>query len=142
MKREAVTRYVESTILPAMGIQGRSFVIETPSEGGTRSSLFLLRVEGMPPLLLRAFRHRSQAVRNAEALRHLDHLELPAPRLVFHDLSRGSRLLPGAEGPLPYVTVETWIEGIRHASIADPEIAGATALEVATLLARFHGKTR
>lgn len=142
MKLEAATRYVEGTILPAMGIQGRAFTISPPPEGGTRSSLFLTRIEGMPPLLLRAFQHRRQAVRNAEALRHLDQLELPAPRLVFHDLSRRSRLLPAAEGPLPYVTVETWIEGTRHASIVDPDLAGSTALEVAALLARFHGATR
>lgn len=142
MKREEAIRYVESAVLPAMGLAGRLFTIAPPPEGGTRSSLYLIGAEGMPPLLMRAFTHRSQAARNAEALRHLDQLELPAPRLVFHDLSRSSRLLPGGDGALPYITVETWIEGTRHASIADPKLAASATLQVATMLARYHGATR
>lgn len=142
MKTEAATRYVEAAILPAMGLQGRAVTITQPPEGGTRSMLFLMSVDGMPPLLMRAFNHRSQAVRNAEALRHLDQLELPAPRLVFHDLARSTRLLPGTDGPLPYITVETWIVGTRHASIVNPMAAALTTLDVAVLLARYHGVTR
>jgi phosphotransferase family enzyme len=122
--------YVARAVLPAMGIAGRRFTVAPPSESGTRSSLHLIRADGMPPLLLRAFGHRAQAARNAEALRHLDAIQLPAPRLVFYDL-----------WPV-HITVETWIEGTPHADLTDPAAARAAALTVAALLARYHAVTR
>jgi len=127
---EELESYVERSVLPAMGIAGRSFRIEPPPEAGTRSTLRLIRPEGMPPMLLRVFDHRAQAARNAGALRHLESLELPAPRLVYH------------EGWRSRITVETWIDGTRHAALADPEQARAASLEVATLLARYHRVTQ
>ncbi|MFQ5845121.1 MAG: phosphotransferase, partial [Planctomycetota bacterium] len=68
--------------------------------------------------------------------------ELPAPRLVFWDLSRRARLA-GADGPArPFVTVETWIEGTPHALLSDAAAAREAALGVAVLLARFHAVRR
>ena len=130
MHSDEVRRYVARSVLPAMGIGGRPFTMAPPPESGTRSSLHLMRADGMPPLLLRVFDSRAQAARNAGALRHIEELELPAPRLVFH------------EGWRSRLTVETWIEGTRHAALADPAAAGAAALEVAGLLARYHRVTR
>lgn len=125
-----VKEYVARAVLPAMGIGGRRFSVAPPSEEGTRSSLHLIRAEGMPPLLLRAFDHRAQAARSANALRHLETVGLPAPRLVFHEL-----------WPV-HVTVETWIEGTRHAALEDPAAVREAALQVATLLARYHALKR
>jgi len=141
MNIDALRDYIASTVLPSMGIRKREFTITPPDSGGTRSSLFVIRAGGMPPLLMRAFGHRSQAVRNAEALRHLDALQLPAPRLVYYDLTFHRRLLPGQTGALPFITIETWIEGTRHADLDDPESTPA-ALSVARLLARYHAVTR
>jgi len=139
---EALRDYIATTVLPSMGIRRREFSVAPPAAGGTRSALFLIRAEKMPPLLLRAFERRSQAVRNAEALRHLDALRLPAPRLVYYDLTFHRRMIPGQAGGLPFITIETWIDGTRHADLHDPAISGPAALEVARLLARFHAVTR
>ncbi len=142
MNTAAVEAYVASTLLPAMGISGRPFTVDPPPLAGTRSMLHLVRTEGMPPLLLRAFAHRGQAARSAEALRHLDAAELPAPRLVFHDLLLGSRLMPPYAGRSPFITVETWIEGTRLSSLDDPEASRDATIKVARVLARFHTVTR
>jgi aminoglycoside phosphotransferase (APT) family kinase protein len=139
---DVLREYVAGRVLPSMGIPGRPFEVSPPPEAGTRSSLHLIRADGMPPLLLRAFDHHGQAARNAEALRHLDEAGLPAPRLVYYDVSRRARWFAGPEGATPYITVETWIEGRRHASLEDPEEARRAALQVAQLLARFHAVTR
>jgi aminoglycoside phosphotransferase (APT) family kinase protein len=139
---DAARDYVSGSILPSMGITGRPFDVSPPPEGGTRSSLFLIRAEGMPPLLMRAFAHHGQAARTAEALRHLDEVGLPAPRLIYHDLARRARLLPGPGRAVPFITVETWIEGRRHAGLADPVEARRAALEVADTLASYHAVTR
>src|SRR5213594_1806170 len=122
--------YVARAVLTEMRIAGRRFTVAPPPVQGTRSSLHLVRADGMPPLLMRAFAHRGQAARNANSLRHLDTVGLPAPRLVFHDL-----------WPV-HVTVETWIEGVRHADLEKSEAAGVAALEVAGVLARYHAVTR
>jgi len=127
---DEVDHYVARSVLPAMGIAGRPFTLRPPAEAGTRSSLRLIEPEGMPPLLLRIFDHRTQAARNAGALRHLESLDLPAPRLVFH------------EGWRSRITVETWVEGTRHAGITEPARARAAALSVASLLATYHRVTR
>jgi aminoglycoside phosphotransferase (APT) family kinase protein len=126
---KAAEEYIARAVLPAMGIGGRPFTATTP-EAGTRSTIHLIRAEGMPPLLMRAFEHRAQAVRNAEALRHLEQLGLPAPRLVFHDVWPAQ------------ITVETWVEGTRHAALSDPAQAREATLDIASLLARFHAVTR
>ena len=127
---KAAEQYIARAVLPAMGIAGRQFIATPPPEAGTRSSIHLIQAEGIPPLLLRAFEHRGQAVRNAEALRHLEQLGLPAPRLVFH------------EAWPAHITVETWVEGTRHAALTDAAIAREAALDIASLLARFHAVTR
>ncbi|MGH9870127.1 MAG: phosphotransferase [Candidatus Polarisedimenticolia bacterium] len=138
---DALTDYVARGLLPIMGIPGRAFTLEPASPGTTRSRLLLVRIEGMPPLLLRAWERRRQGFKNAEALRHLDGLGLAAPRLVAHDLSaRPARLLRGEAGA-PIVTVETWIEGAPHADLSEADASVAT-LRVAGLLARWHGVTR
>ena len=46
--------YVARAVLPAMGIAGRRFTVAPPPVQGTRSSLHLVRADGMPPLLMRA----------------------------------------------------------------------------------------
>jgi len=125
-----IESYIARSVLPAMGIAGRSFALRAPRQAGTRSSLHVVDAEGIPLLLLRVFDHRGQAARNAAALRHLEARGLPAPRLVFH------------EGWRSNITVETWIEGTPHADLADAKTASAAALGVATLLARFHAVTR
>ncbi|HET9482069.1 MAG TPA: hypothetical protein VFP98_09965, partial [Candidatus Polarisedimenticolia bacterium] len=128
-------------MLPALGLAGRAFRIEPPREAGTRTTLFVLHVEGAAPLLLRLFRRRLRALRNAEALRHLESLGLPAPRLVHEDVSRASRLI-GRDRSRPYLTVESWIDGLPHAALTEPAQIREGALAVAALLARFHEATR
>ena len=138
---DALTDYVSRSLLPIMGINGRAFTLEPAGAGTTRSRLMLVRIEGMPPLLLRAWERRRQGFKNTEALRHLDGLGLAAPRLVAHDLSpRPARLLRGEAGA-PIVTVETWIEGTPHADLSGEDAPSAT-LCVARLLARWHAVTR
>ncbi len=131
--------FATATLLPALGRAGASCRVEAAPVSGTRSSLYLLRVEELPPLLMRCFRHRRQAARNVEALRHLESLNLPAPRLVFQDLPRVPRRLTGGGA---CVTVETWVEGTPVASLVSPDRERAAALKVAQLLARLHAVTR
>ena len=128
--------YIASALLPSLGHAGLPFSLEVPPASGTRTTITLLRAAGMPPLLLRQFKHRSQAVRNCQALRHLESLGLPAPRLVSHDLSRAARIL-GGRGRAPFTTAETWIEGQRVSSLAGPARRAALT-RVAELLARFR----
>jgi len=137
MNAEAERSYITSSLLPAMGLSGRSFAVETPADAGTRSTIRLIRIEGFPPLLMRTYSHRRQGSATMEALRHLESLALPAPRLVYHDLQLRSRLAGGD----PFVTVETWIEGRRLSSL-DDETSRDASIKVAALLARFHGVTR
>ncbi|HET6371912.1 MAG TPA: aminoglycoside phosphotransferase family protein [Candidatus Polarisedimenticolia bacterium] len=139
MTHEEAQRFALTTLLPSMGLTGRPFTAAALPGGGGRTSLHLIRIDSMPPLLLKAHTQRRHASKNVEALRHMEALGLPAPRLVFHDLIRGGRFLPG---PGPFVTVETWIEGTAHSSIEDPGAARDAALKVAALLARFHEVTR
>ncbi len=134
----AEERFVTGTLLPTMGIAGYPFTLAPPPDLGTRSSLHLVRIEGMPPLLLRTFARRRQAATNAEALRHMESVFLQAPRLVYHDPSLAKRL---SAAPGPFYTVETWIEGTRLSNL-DPESSRAASIKVAELLARFHGVTR
>lgn len=142
MTDPAIQQYVATHLLPAMAIAGRPFTIDAPATAGTRSSVHLVRVDGLPPLLLRVHERRGQALRNAEALRHLERLDLPAPRLVFEEPSRRTRLLPSAAATPPFITVETWIDGVTHAAIEDPAVARDAALKVASLLSRYHAVTR
>jgi hypothetical protein len=136
-----VLDYVAKRLLPLMGIAGRNFTARPPLHAGEGSRLSVVRIEGMPPLLLRSHATRREAVKNAEALRHLDTLGLPAPRLVAHDLSGPSRLLRG-ESAAPCVTVETWIEGTPHADLTEPAPVAEASLGAARLLARWHDVTR
>jgi Ser/Thr protein kinase RdoA (MazF antagonist) len=141
MTDDPLSRYVARWLLPVMGIEGRSFTTEPPGTEGTRSSVRVVRIDGMPPLLLRAWDQRRRAVKNAEALRHLDTLMLAAPRLVAHDLTaKPGRLWKAGSGD-PFITVETWIDGTPHADLAG-EAAGEAALQVARVLARWHAVTR
>lgn len=137
MDLDAQRRYVASTLLPAMGLTDRPFVVEPPSDTGTRSSLGVIRIEGLPPLLMRTHSHRRQVSATVEALRHLESRRLPAPRLVHHDVQLRSFLTGGR----PFVTVETWIEGRRLSSL-DEVTSRDASIKVAALLARFHGVTR
>ncbi len=137
MDHEAERSYVASSILPAMGLSDRSFVVEPPADAGTRSAIRLIRIDGLPPLLMRTHTHWRQATATMEALRHLESLALPAPRLVYHDIRLRSRLTGGS----PFVTVETWIDGRRLSSL-DGETSRDAAIKVAVLLARFHRVTR
>ncbi len=137
---EPVIDYVAKRLLPLMGIAGRDFTALPPVHAGEGSRLSVVRIEGMPPLLLRAHANRREAVKNAEALRHLDTLGLHAPRLVAQDLS-AARLLRG-EAATPCVTVETWIEGTPHADLTDPGPLAEASLGAAQMLARWHAVTR
>jgi hypothetical protein len=141
MTDDPISRYVARWLLPVMGISGRSFTTAPPRTEGTRSSVRVVRIDGMPPLLLRAWDQRRRAVKNAEALRHLDALGLAAPRLVAHDLTARPGRLWRADSGNPFITVETWIEGTPHADLSGQD-AGEGALQVARVLARWHAVTR
>ncbi len=130
-------RYVRRRLLPAMRLAGTDVAIEVPPASGTRSSLFRVRVAGSPPLLLRSYARRRGGSRNVRALRHLEALNLPAPRLVHHDLRRGGLPLWG-----PFFTVETWIEGRRVSSLRGTGEWEPALLAVARLLGRFREATR
>ena len=138
---ERLREFIASRLLPSLGHEGRPFTVMEPAEAGTRSTIHTIRVDGVPPLLVREFAHRRQAVRNVQALRHLEALGLPAPRLVAHDLSWTGRALAGLAS-WPYVTVESWIEGRRLSSLVGPEERRAGLAQVAELLARFRQATR
>jgi hypothetical protein len=139
---DVLNDYVSRDLLAAMGITGRHFTLEPAGAGAAPTRRVLVRIEGMPPLLLRAFGRRRQGVKNAEALRHLDGLGIAAPRLVAHDVAaRPGRLLRGEAGH-SFVTVETWIEGTPHADLTDPADAASATLDLARLLARWHAITR
>lgn len=141
MNDDPLERYVAQWLLPVMGIAGRTFTILSPGTAGTRSSVRIVRIDGMPPLLLRAFDQRRRAVKNAEALRHLDALGLAAPRLVAHDLAARPGRLFRAGADHPFITVETWIDGTPHADLRGEPAVEATA-QVALVLARWHAVTR
>jgi len=130
--------YAERVVLAALGCEGRPLAIRPPGAGGTASQACRLDIEGAPSLLLRFFDDRARALRSAGALRHLERLGLPAPRLAFADVRITNRILRPEDLPL-YATAETWIEGTRV--IESPDEEGA-ALSVAGLLARFHAICR
>lgn len=139
MNRDEARDYVSSWLLPRMGLAGRHFTLDPPPHPGTRSSVFVLRAESMPPLLVRSFRQRRPCVRGIAALRHLETLQLPGPRLVHAEMPRrGFGLLPSTGR---FLTVETFVEGTPHARL-EPGRVGDATLKVARLLARFHGIVR
>jgi len=138
--RGRIRDYVGRRVLPSLGIEGRPFDIEPPPDLGTRSSLWLIRVEGRQPLLLRSHAHPRQAGASVAAMRHMEALSLPAPRVVFHHIPLTAWLIPG-RGPR-CTTVETWIDGIAHARLTDPAAIAPATLKVAELLARVHSVTR
>ncbi|MFQ5700791.1 MAG: phosphotransferase [Acidobacteriota bacterium] len=138
----ALRERVAATLFPSLRLAAGDFTMARPDPSGTSSSIFLIHADNLPPLLLRAFKRRVQAVRNVQALRHLEQQGVRAPRLVFHDLSRGSRLLRSPDGALPFLTVETWVEGTRVTDLTDRRTLHAARLKVAALLARFHAVTR
>ncbi len=142
-QRGRIHDYVGRTVLPSLGIGKRSFAIEPPPDAGTRSSLWLIRIEGMQPLLLRSFARRRQARASVAAMRHMEALDLPAPRVVFHAIRMAPWLtgIIGIGGPR-CVTIETWIDGLSHARLTDPATAGTAALKTAELLARMHQISR
>ena len=92
MTADEARLYVATSLLPAMGIAGRSFDLEAPSGAGTRSTIHRVLIDGFPALLMRTFPYRRQAAGNVSVLRHLESLSLPAPRLVFHDVQIRPRL--------------------------------------------------
>ncbi len=140
MDDAALRSWIESKLLPSLSLTGRRFTVELP-ESGTASTVRRLHIEEAASLILRAHDHRLGGLRTAAALRHLESLGLPGPRLVLADCALTARLMPGAFAGLPCFTVETLIEGRRHAELADAAAAKA-ALKVASLLARFHRVTR
>ena len=142
-QRGRIHDYVGRHVMPSLGIAGRAFAIEPPPDSGTRSSLWLIRIEGMQPLLLRSFARRRQARASVTAMRHMEAHDLPAPRVVFDDIRIApwlARLL-GARGP-HCVTIETWIDGPSHARLTEPAAVAAAALKTAELLARMHQVAR
>lgn len=132
--------YVGRRVLPSLGIGVCPFTVEPPPDLGTRSSLWLVRIEGRQPLLLRSHAHPRQASASVAAMRHMEALSLPAPRVVYHHIPIAAWLIPG-RGPR-CTTVETWIDGIAHARLSDPAAIGPATLKVAQLLARLHSVTR
>lgn len=130
--------YAREVVLPALGLVHHPFVVQRPGQGGTASLGFKLVIERGASLLVRAFDDLARARMNAAALRHLERLGLPAPRLLHADLSPVNAILPRRGFP-KYATAETWIEGVRA---IDAGNEGAVALQVADLLARFHAFTR
>src|SRR5262245_31821560 len=126
--------YAREVVLPALGFWHHPFVIQSPGQGGTASRAFRLVIERGPSLLVRTFDDAARARRNAASLRHLERLGLPAPRLVYADLSPVN-VLRARRGNPRYATAESWIEGVR--AIDAPNEA-AVALQLGDLLARFH----
>ncbi len=137
---EALRERLAATMLPALGLAERAIHVEAPPERGTRSSLHKVIVEGMPPLLARAYRHFGQAGRNVRALRHMEAIGLDAPRLVWSDASWRTALRPSAAGW--YLTVETWIEGTAISRLATREQYRAASLKAAALLAGYRRFTQ
>jgi hypothetical protein len=137
---EAIERFVAASLLPALGLEGRSSV-EAITQGGTRSAVHLIRLDGSPAFLLRSWARRDPAARTVLALRHLDALGLPAPRVVWWDLARWRGLLPGSVRS-PYRVVESWIEGTRFSSIAADAERREASLGIAGVLALYHAVTR
>jgi len=138
---DELARYLRSTLLASMGLSRRPFRLEAPPQAGTSSRLTLLRIEGMPPLLMRRFRHRSQGERNVRALRHLESLGLQAPRLVFHNLALRDRWRERGHAA-PLLTVETWIDGTRVSDVREEGARREALIRIARLLARYREITR
>jgi Ser/Thr protein kinase RdoA (MazF antagonist) len=130
--------YTRQILLPALGLQNHPFVILRPGAGGTASRAFRISIERAPGILLRLFDDRARAGRSARALRHLERVDLPAPRLKHAEL-RWTSLFSRSNGFPRYATAETWIEGVRAIQAPNEE---AVAMQIAQLLARFHAVTR
>jgi len=137
---EAIDRFVAASLLPALGLEGRP-TVEAVTKGGTRSAVHLIRLEGTPAFLLRSWARRDPAARTVLALRHLEALGLPAPRLVWCDLSRWRRLAP-VPWRAPWRVVESWIEGTRFSSLEGDLERREGSLGIAEVLARYHAVTR
>jgi len=67
---EAIERFVAASLLPALGLEGRSSV-EAITQGGTRSAVHLIRLDGSPAFLLRSWARRD-VTRPASARRRVD----------------------------------------------------------------------
>ncbi len=130
--------YARRVLLPGLGLQNHPFVIQRPGAGGTRSRALKIVIERAPTLLVRLFDDMGRARRNAGALRYLERLNLPAPRLKHADIHWSNRFFR-SDGLPRYGTAETWIDGTRALEAPDEEEA---ALSVAGLLARYHGVSR
>lgn len=130
--------YAREILLPSLGLQHHPFTITLPDPGGTASHVVRVTIERAPSLLVRFFKGAARAHRNVLALRHLERLDLPAPRLKLADTALSNRFV--RRNGLPrYTTAETWIDGARAVEAEDEE---ATALDVARLLARYHSHSR
>jgi Ser/Thr protein kinase RdoA (MazF antagonist) len=130
--------YARQVLLPSLGLQNHPFAVHLPEPGGTASHVVKLTIERAPALLVRFFKGRGRARRSALALQHLEHLDLPAPRLKWTDTNPVNPLFR-RNGQPRYATVETWIDGIRSGEAEDEEEA---AFMVARVLARYHSVSR
>lgn len=132
--------YAREILLPSLNLAHHPFVIKAAGRKGGASRLARLVVERGPVLLVRIFDGRERARRNVLALRLLENLNLPAPRLELDDTSPANLLLR-RRGLPRWATAETWIEGVPAVE-APGKDTEKVALQVASLLARYHAVTR
>ncbi|MBI3448837.1 MAG: aminoglycoside phosphotransferase family protein [Acidobacteria bacterium] len=130
--------YASGVVLPSLHLENHPFVVGRPGGGGTSSSAWKITIERAPSLLVRFYADLGRARRSSIALRHLERLDLPAPRLRHADLHPFNRF-SRTNGYPRYATTESWIEGTR--ALESPDEPGV-ALAVARLLARYHTATR
>lgn len=142
MQNEQVRDYLERRFLPALGIAGRGVEVSPPRRPGTRSQVLILTVEGLGPVLMRTWNSRATARRNVAALRHLDQVGLPAPRLVYQDLAVAARWIRVAAGGPAYVTIETFVEGDRLSDLEEGPGRQLALDAAASLLRRYRLVTR
>jgi hypothetical protein len=132
--------YAREILLPSLGLGNHPFVVKATGREGTSSHLSRIVVERGPSLLVRSFTSRGRAARNGAALRLLADRGLPAPKLIFADISPANPLLR-RRGLPRWATTEEWIDGIPAVEAAGTDLE-KIALQVATILARYHGVTR
>ncbi len=135
-RRESVLRrlsgYVESRLLPALGVAGAPFRLSAAPEG-TRSIVLFLDVGGRR-YVLKCYEEIVRATATVLATRHLVRRGAPVPKLVQADLSPVTRLRLGV-----FVLVEEFVDGRNLYEIGRSPERLASAGRV---LARLHAITR
>jgi hypothetical protein len=128
-----MTQYLHAFLLPRLAIPAEDLDVAVPRRGA-RSSLLVLRPPSGPARVARFHRDRAEAARLLRAHTLAALHELPAPRIVHHELSLRHRRRHGFA-----VLVEEFVEG-AHATATDVSDERREAL--AATLAMFHAIER